>query len=270
LEILLEKEEIDVNALNGLTHTPLMKIMNGISKESLLVSEMLLKHGASTKKEEYQKLNEIGFNVPDSNRKPIAARPNPLSKLFNSIVSQNMEDCCSEIEYEEAKHIYSRYIGTKSVLHHMIVVLDSTKLKNLLQSGVNPWIRNVDDGKLALHRALARGSSETVQILLKHMNINRKSVHNDLKSDTFSLLQAVLCNAPTVEANDKTSTADYLKCLDVLLISGAELNMKQTSPDGDRDLEQLLSWLNNVAMKRLVAEKTNLKVTPEEVTEDGK
>ncbi|KAF2357314.1 hypothetical protein FHG87_011924, partial [Trinorchestia longiramus] len=119
-----------------------------------------------------------------------------------------------------------QFVGSKTVLYQSVLKLKRPCVLSLMTEGHSPWTRNADDGRMAIHAAVSIGDHTLVQDLVREMKRVKQLEKLDFKSDSFSLLQSVLC---TYEHRDDES---HQKCLELLFAKDILLNVTQKSPNG--------------------------------------
>ena len=145
----------------------------------------------------------------------------------------------------------------KSLLHHIVVYLNNDYLEIALKHNIDPWCKNSDDGKLALHAAIEGGKAPMTRLLLKEMRTNNEC----LQDLTQELIQKLLSNEVPVEKREQN--IDYKSCLEAILSEDAiigritQLNWMDKS---DPLVRALL--ISKGEFKRLIEEKSKLRILP--------
>ena len=266
LDRILSDENIDVDAVNGLMQTPLRKLLALCSENNQLLlftaCERLVSKGASFDAVDKSVLHQLKIESPS---KRIVAPELWHANFVNQIIGQSFNKDALNVE-KESIQFYNRYIGTKSVLYHLVEACKDHEVELLLQFGLNPWLENIENDNIPLHAALVRGHIGMVNLLLDYMASSRTGTI-DLSTKTFTLMQAVLCNAPTDEALSEYARessapvkatpgpANHTECLRALLSNDIKLNLYQKNVKNDCSVQQLFSWLSNTAMGNIIHEK---------------
>lgn len=161
----------------------------------------------------YEKLKEYR----DTNKETIIVKL--IRDLYESLMFS------SKIELEKAFRnarkypnieLKYRFIGTKSLLFHLVEILELDDISDALRFGSDPWIRNTNDNKLPLEAALSRGNLPVVHLLLQTMK-KRQNISNkiDIVKHSSSLLRSLICNYSSIE--NQTRVYNRLGCLKRLL-----------------------------------------------------
>lgn len=133
--------------------------------------------------------------------------------LYNAVVTTDDEILNKVSErMKEIKNVKNEFVGTKTVLFHLTKKMNAL-LKKALDAGMDPWIPNIDDGKIPLHAAVASGNVISVTRLLHRMNEVSSPYSTDWKSLNFSILKTAVCNAYNPGAVEEDHKIQHLECL---------------------------------------------------------
>lgn len=206
VDLLLSQRDIDLFAKNGNNQKPL-DIKKHFSD---------LKNGSCPKYKMIQ-------NKAEKCTTDITTR----SLLYNAVYS--VAEINQKTLSEKLKEsIPNAFIGTKSILFHVVQKMNVSIVKKILSNGFNPWMENVDDHKIPLHAALTRGNAQIVAVLLEHMKSSPESKLTDLRPLSFELLRTVLCNASRPGKVDEDSKVNHLKCLQLLMAKDVLIDVNAT------------------------------------------
>ena len=254
--LLLDNSDVDVNAINGLMQTPLSILFSSLSSSIHTshsdIFQNLFSSGAKFSEVEVSQLSEVGIKLTG---KQNTSNEKYNFNIYNFIIGRGEKAFPWKIEDTLSPSFYNRYIGTKSLLYHIVEFVDVTVLEQLLIQEVNPWIINIDNSKIPLHAALVRGNIKVVELLLHYMK-DPVSDNNiiDLRNYTFSLLQSLLCNTQQETCRLPESNVDHVKCFKALISDEVRLDLKQSSSTNEYTVECLFAMIPNGPMKDVVVE----------------
>lgn len=239
-------EGADINAMSLCIQTPLDKLLDQPHVNQLFLNqicEIFFSKGAFVNELNSYTLNQLG--IGHSIRSDIVDE-RPEFTLINNILLGDIS--ASNFDVSVIPKIwFSRYVGTKSILFHVSKFISEENLKEILSWGTDPWIENIDDGKIPLHSAFSTGRIEICKMFLQHMK--KRSVMIDLRSKTLSLMTTIL--------TDMHIKDDHLKCdmLKLLLRKDVLLDLNQQDKYGHYSVRLLLSLTHNTSIKTVIEQR---------------
>ena len=268
LDLLLNSKNIDLDPRNNADQTPLFYIANEIDEDDLdsinsnnllTFSRRLYEKGAFLEATDGTKtaktiLSEKGVlsAVQVNDNIPLSKKP-WMSHVFDILLLDKDVDMIEEImkdkPIEEIKQIVNSYLGSKTLLIHEVDRMSKRGVAMLLEKGADPW-KTCSGGEMPIHRALARGHNEILEIILKYMK-HKNSL--DLKPMSFGLFSQLFENHKKTE--QEINGVNRSKCLHRLFHKDVEIDVndqRESKKNKENVLHVAASFGNQEALRLLL------------------
>ena len=274
LDLLVNTPGIDIDPTNNLIHTPLLTVAEYINKNEddsqnnsnlITFCRRLYEKGASLdSKDSYGKtvkniLEEKGvltaIQVKDPPKKVI--RP-WISQLYDVLISGNDNEKLAEIldshHEDKIRKIINSWLGSVTILVYVVNRMNTKAMKLLLDAGADPWKYN-GSGELPIHFALARGHTDSLNILLKAMHgVSNPAQPLDFRNISFSLFEKLFENERKTDKLEEG--VNRSKCLQRLFNNDVLINSNHAklSKKTNKTVLHLSAHFNNQEAIRLLIE----------------